>query len=80
MWLERELRDVMRIGMELLKPRVEGLGLQRQQGAEQVTVSSTSGSDSTWSSLRQDPKPPRTRRSRHTKFSDPSTNSVARHD
>ncbi|KZP16040.1 hypothetical protein FIBSPDRAFT_68606 [Athelia psychrophila] len=45
MWLKRELRDVMRIGTELLKLQVEGLGLQRQQGAEEVTVSSTSGSD-----------------------------------
>ncbi|KZP16018.1 hypothetical protein FIBSPDRAFT_866518, partial [Athelia psychrophila] len=45
MWLKRELRDVMTIGTELLKPRVEGLGLQRQQGTEEVSFSSTSGSD-----------------------------------
>ncbi|KZP24330.1 hypothetical protein FIBSPDRAFT_951364 [Athelia psychrophila] len=55
MWLKRELRDVMRIGMELLKPRVEGLGLQRQQGAEEVTVSWTWERHSTRPSLRQDP-------------------------
>ncbi|KZP10780.1 hypothetical protein FIBSPDRAFT_200164 [Athelia psychrophila] len=45
MWLKRELRDMMGIGMELLKPRAEGLGLQGSKGAEEVTVSSTSGSD-----------------------------------
>ncbi|KZP24310.1 hypothetical protein FIBSPDRAFT_951348 [Athelia psychrophila] len=81
MWLKRELKDVMRIGMEPLKPRVEGLGLQRQQGVEEVTVSSTSRSDI----------PPglhfariQSRRGHEEadtlKFSDPSSNSVARHD
>ncbi|KZP16005.1 hypothetical protein FIBSPDRAFT_1047791 [Athelia psychrophila] len=81
MWLKRELRDVMRIGMELLKLWEGGLGLQRQQGTEEVTATSTSRERySTWSSLRQDPKPPRTRRSRYTKFSDPSISSVAWHN
>ncbi|KZP16032.1 hypothetical protein FIBSPDRAFT_934891 [Athelia psychrophila] len=32
MWLERALRDAVRIGTELLKPRMGGLGLPRQQG------------------------------------------------
>ncbi|KZP24306.1 hypothetical protein FIBSPDRAFT_427707 [Athelia psychrophila] len=44
MWLERELRDVISIGTDLLKPRVGGLGLQGQQGVEEVTATSTSAS------------------------------------
>ncbi|KZP17462.1 carboxylase:pyruvate/acetyl-coa/propionyl-CoA [Athelia psychrophila] len=42
MWLERELKDVTRIGTEALKPRVAGLGLQEQQDVEEVTLTSTS--------------------------------------
>ncbi|KZP15970.1 hypothetical protein FIBSPDRAFT_895339 [Athelia psychrophila] len=45
-WLERELRNVITIGMDLLKLRVDGLGLQGQQGAKEVTVTLTSASGS----------------------------------
>ncbi|KZP22855.1 hypothetical protein FIBSPDRAFT_952431 [Athelia psychrophila] len=54
-WLEREPRGAIRIGTGALKPGVGGFGLRRQQGADEVAITSISTSASGSGSLAMQP-------------------------